>query len=215
MATGLAAVLLAGAPAQAAPGTTVSPGAGGPPERHTPAGCAEGADGPWDCLALCESSGRWDINTGNDYYGGLQFWQPTWEEFGGTRYAARADLATREQQITVAERVLAVQGWKAWPVCSVKVGLRAPEPDEGSAPTRTHVVTPGETFSSIAARYAVPGGWQRLYQANAEAAGGTPEGLEVGTELTVPGTPGAEGSEVAEGEGASPAAVRRVPPVVR
>jgi hypothetical protein len=78
----------------------------------------------WDELAQCESRGDWHINTGNGYYGGLQFWQPTWEGFGGTEFAPRADLASREHQIVVAERVLAVQGWNAWPACSRKLGLR-------------------------------------------------------------------------------------------
>lgn len=72
----------------------------------------------WDRLAQCESSGDWHINTGNGYYGGLQFSQPTWEGFGGLAYAPRADLASREQQIAVAEGVLAVQGPNAWPMCS-------------------------------------------------------------------------------------------------
>ena len=80
----------------------------------------------WDRLAVCESSGNWSINTGNGYYGGLQFYQPTWEGFGGLAYAKRADRATREQQIKVAERVLAVQGWGAWPACTLKLGLRKP-----------------------------------------------------------------------------------------
>ncbi|XIE77971.1 transglycosylase family protein [Streptomyces sp. SBR177] len=66
---------------------------------------------PWGCVAACESSGDWHANTGNGFYGGLQFWQPTWDEFGGRRYARRADLATRAQQIAVAEEVLRVQGW--------------------------------------------------------------------------------------------------------
>lgn len=77
----------------------------------------------WDRLALCESSGRWNINTGNGYYGGLQFGPSTWREFGGRKFARRADLATRVEQITVAERVLKVQGWGAWPACSRKLGL--------------------------------------------------------------------------------------------
>lgn len=71
----------------------------------------------WDAIAMCESSGDWAINTGNGFYGGLQFQQSTWEEFGGLAYALRADLATREQQIIVAERVLDVQGIGAWPTC--------------------------------------------------------------------------------------------------
>lgn len=72
----------------------------------------------WDGLAQCESSGVWDINTGNGYYGGLQFSSSTWLSFGGGRYASRADLASREQQIAVAEKVLAAQGRGAWPHCS-------------------------------------------------------------------------------------------------
>lgn len=75
----------------------------------------------WDRLAQCESSGNWQINTGNGYYGGLQFTLSTWRAFGGQ---GMPHQATREQQIAVAERVLAVQGWKAWPACSRKLGLR-------------------------------------------------------------------------------------------
>ena len=79
---------------------------------------------PWDTLAACESGGDWKANTGNGFYGGLQMNAAFWSNYGGLRFAARPDLATREQQIAVAERGLAVQGWGAWPVCSVKVGLR-------------------------------------------------------------------------------------------
>ncbi|MGW2746185.1 transglycosylase family protein [Streptomyces sp. NPDC001450] len=71
----------------------------------------------WDAVARCESGGNWSINTGNGYYGGLQFSASTWAAYGGTAYAARADLATKQQQITVAEKVLASQGKGAWPVC--------------------------------------------------------------------------------------------------
>ncbi|MFJ3789722.1 transglycosylase family protein [Kitasatospora sp. NPDC090091] len=77
----------------------------------------------WDKVAQCESSGNWSINTGNGFYGGLQFTNSTWAEFGGTAFAARADLATKDQQIAIAEKVLAVQGPGAWPVCSVQAGL--------------------------------------------------------------------------------------------
>ncbi|MFI8080965.1 transglycosylase family protein [Kitasatospora sp. NPDC086009] len=77
----------------------------------------------WDKVAQCESTGNWSINTGNGFYGGLQFTNSTWAAFGGTSYAARADLATKDQQIAVAEKVLAVQGPGAWPVCSVQAGL--------------------------------------------------------------------------------------------
>ncbi|MFF4039407.1 transglycosylase family protein [Streptomyces sp. NPDC001816] len=71
----------------------------------------------WDKVAQCESGGNWSINTGNGYYGGLQFSASTWAAYGGTAYAAHADLATKQQQITVAEKVLASQGKGAWPVC--------------------------------------------------------------------------------------------------
>src|SRR5437764_11237648 len=71
----------------------------------------------WDTVAQCESGGNWAINTGNGYYGGLQFSASTWAAYGGTAYASRADLASASQQIAVAERVLQTQGVGAWPVC--------------------------------------------------------------------------------------------------
>jgi hypothetical protein len=71
----------------------------------------------WDAVAQCESGGNWSINTGNGFYGGLQFSSSTWAAYGGTAYAPRADLATKAQQIAVAEKVLAGQGKGAWPVC--------------------------------------------------------------------------------------------------
>ncbi|WNF30773.1 transglycosylase family protein [Streptomyces sp. C11-1] len=85
------------------------------------AGAASGE--VWEKVAACESSGNWAINTGNGYYGGLQFSGSTWAAFGGTQYAPRADLATRDEQIAVAERVLEGQGPGAWPTCSVRAGL--------------------------------------------------------------------------------------------
>ncbi|MBV7695262.1 transglycosylase family protein [Streptomyces sp. TRM70350] len=95
----------------------------GPSARHVPSSCS-GDQWPWGCVAQCESGGRWNLNTGNGYYGGLQFSQPTWKAFGGLKYAPRADLATREQQIAVAREVVAVQGWQAWPVCAKRHGLK-------------------------------------------------------------------------------------------
>ncbi|WP_030870238.1 transglycosylase family protein [Streptomyces sp. NRRL F-2747] len=77
----------------------------------------------WNKVADCESTNNWHINTGNGYYGGLQFSQSTWRAFGGTAYAARADLATKDQQIAVAEKVLGGQGPQAWPVCGKQAGL--------------------------------------------------------------------------------------------
>ena len=72
----------------------------------------------WNRLAWCESSGRWHINSGNGYYGGLQFSGPTWRAFGGARFARYAHRATKAEQIRVAERVRRHQGWRAWPSCS-------------------------------------------------------------------------------------------------
>ncbi|MFJ7769178.1 transglycosylase family protein [Streptomyces sp. NPDC097107] len=71
----------------------------------------------WDAVAQCESGGNWSINTGNGYYGGLQFSASTWAGYGGTQYAATADQASKAQQIEIAEKVLAGQGKGAWPVC--------------------------------------------------------------------------------------------------
>ena len=86
------------------------------------AGTANAApDAVWDQLAQCESGGRWNINTGNGYSGGLQFSPSTWRAFGGS---GAAHQASRGQQIAVAERVLASQGWGAWPACSRKLGIR-------------------------------------------------------------------------------------------
>lgn len=78
----------------------------------------------WDSLAQCEATGNWSINNGNGFHGGLQFSQSTWAAYGGTQYASTADRASREQQIAVAEKVQAAQGWGAWPSCSSKLGLR-------------------------------------------------------------------------------------------
>lgn len=147
----------------------------------TLSGAAQAApDSAWDALADCESGGDWAINTGNGYYGGVQFSQSTWVAFGGLAYAGRADLATREQQIAIAEKTLDGQGWGAWPVCSKKAGVTgygtdlrsdapgpvsapapdpvpvAPEPEVAPEPAPaesdgfTRVVVPGDTVSRIA-----------------------------------------------------------------
>ncbi|NUR82000.1 MAG: LysM peptidoglycan-binding domain-containing protein [Dermatophilaceae bacterium] len=88
----------------------------------TTAGSAKAAS-VWDRVAACESSGNWSINSGNGFYGGLQFVQSTWAGYGGRAYAPRADLATKGEQIAIAQRVLASQGPGAWPVCSQRAGL--------------------------------------------------------------------------------------------
>ncbi len=91
-------------------------------------------DSDWDRLAQCEAGGNWHINTGNGYYGGLQFNAGTWRAYGGNEFAPLPHQATREQQIAVAERTLAGQGWGAWPACSARLGLNsAPTPRNVSA----------------------------------------------------------------------------------
>ncbi|MBT2477498.1 transglycosylase family protein [Streptomyces sp. ISL-94] len=88
----------------------------------------------WNKVAACESTNNWQINTGNGYYGGLQFSQSTWRAFGGTAYAARADLATKDQQIAVAEKVLKGQGPQAWPNCGKQAGLSRSAPAPAVTP---------------------------------------------------------------------------------
>ena len=77
--------------------------------------------GHWERLAKCESGGRWGVSTGNGYYGGLQFSKATWKAFGGKGMPHKASKA---EQIRIAERVLKKQGWRAWPACSRKLGMR-------------------------------------------------------------------------------------------
>jgi resuscitation-promoting factor RpfA len=78
----------------------------------------------WERLAQCESGGRWHINTGNGYYGGLQFSRSTWKAFGGRKFAHNAHHAKKREQIKIAERVRRHQGWGAWPSCSRRIGKR-------------------------------------------------------------------------------------------
>jgi resuscitation-promoting factor RpfA len=91
----------------------------------------------WDRVAHCESGGNWHINTGNGYYGGLQFSSSTWSGYGGGRYASRADLASKGEQIAVANRVLSAQGWGAWPVCSRYAGPATQSHNESWTPKPT------------------------------------------------------------------------------
>ncbi|MFE9256919.1 transglycosylase family protein [Streptomyces sp. NPDC006879] len=138
--------------------------------------CAGQGSWPWDCVADCESGGRWDADTGNGFYGGLQFWHPTWVEHGGLGFADRADRASREEQIAVAQAVLATQGWEAWPVCGARFGLTG----------RAHVVRPKDTLYAIARTYRIEGGWRALYALNREVIGPTPALLLPGTMLSLP-----------------------------
>jgi hypothetical protein len=154
-------------------------------------------DSAWDKLARCESGGNWKTNTGNGYYGGLQLSPTTWRAFGGS---GMPHHASRQQQIAVAERVLASQGWKAWPSCSRKMGLRGlsaePARVSASAPIQAarveaapivkngadYTVLAGDTLSKIAAAQSVPGGWQALFERNRDVLS-NPNRLRVGQQL--------------------------------
>ncbi|CAL9436221.1 hypothetical protein SUDANB106_02176 [Streptomyces sp. enrichment culture] len=106
----------------------------------------------WDRVAQCESGGLWSADTGNGYYGGLQLTQEIWEQYGGTSYAKRPDLASRSQQIAVAEKILADQGPEAWPSCGVNAGLR--HDTTGEAPA----IDPGNLLPEEDARDGGNGG---------------------------------------------------------
>ncbi|MFD5475009.1 transglycosylase family protein [Streptomyces sp. NPDC127105] len=103
----------------------------------------------WDAVAQCESGGNWSINTGNGFYGGLQFTNSTWAGYGGTSYASRADLASKSQQIAVAEKVLAGQGKGAWPVCGKGLSGAA---YTGSAPASSSSSSNGSSAKSTTTR---------------------------------------------------------------
>ncbi|MBN9109111.1 MAG: LysM peptidoglycan-binding domain-containing protein [Pseudonocardia sp.] len=168
---------------------------------------AAGADA-WDRLAQCESGGNWAINTGNGFYGGLQFTLSTWKAYGGS---GSPQGASREQQIAVAERVLAGQGWGAWPACSRKLGLSGTPPKIGTvatpqrasapvapkapaapkapvapaapaAPGTTYTVVAGDTLSKIAQANGTT--WQALFDKNRTVVS-DPNLINVGQVLTV------------------------------
>ena len=122
------------------------------------AGTASAApDSAWDKLAQCESGGNWSINSGNGYYGGIQFNASTWHAFGGEGLPHQA---SRSEQIAVAERTLAAQGWNAWPACSRKMGLRGHSADPGNtaAPTAKKASAPAKATKSSGGGYVVKRG---------------------------------------------------------
>ncbi|MDN3293466.1 transglycosylase family protein [Streptomyces ficellus] len=169
-----------GAEAHSARGVAYPPPPGpGPVSASYAAPACASDQWPWGCVAECESGGRWDLNTGNGFYGGLQFRQSTWEAYGGLKYARRADLATRKEQITVAQEVLRWQGWQAWPTCSKKYGLSG----------RAHTVQPGDTLTAVAKRFKVQGGWKALYKANKKVIGDDPHLIRPGMMLALPPLP--------------------------
>jgi LysM repeat protein len=166
-------------------------------------------DSAWDALAKCESSGNWsNADTGhNGHYGGLQFSPSTWKAYGGLQYADRADHATREQQIAVAEKTLQGQGWGAW-TCAPKAGVTgygvnlrdvpppppppAPTPPPPAAPaaaptppppSSAYTVKSGDWLSTIAPR--VGEDWHKLYQDNVSVIGSNPNLIYPGQVLAV------------------------------
>ena len=133
----------------------------------------------WDDLAMCESSGDWHINSGNGFYGGLQFWQPTWEMFRRPEQLKRADLA--DARAADRDRGGSAAGAGLGSLaggCSKKLGLADHE-------HLLHTVRAGETLAGIARDYGVAGGWRSLYTANRAAVGADPDVLSPGVVLTV------------------------------
>lgn len=163
---------------------------------------AEASSVNWDAVAQCESGGNWHINTGNGYYGGLQFTLSTWHANGGSGNPANA---SRSEQIRVAENVLASQGIGAWPVCGkrgytsttvskgsgsalqrspkVKKPTTVVEPSEGNTGTPyTYVVKSGDFLSKIGEHYNVS--WQHIYNSNKKVIGANPNLIYPGQKLT-------------------------------
>ncbi|MGW3266848.1 transglycosylase family protein [Streptomyces sp. NPDC001056] len=143
----------------------------------------------WDAVAQCEAGGNWAINTGNGYYGGLQFSASTWAAYGGTAYASTADKATKSQQITIAEKVLAAQGKGAWPVCGT--GLTS-TPYGGSASTAT---TSNSTATRSAGRQAATRSTERTTPAPSRSASAS-AGSAASKTVTTP-----TGKKVKKGDG--------------
>lgn len=156
----------------------------------------------WDAIARCESGGNWAINTGNGYYGGLQFTLSTWRANGGT---GMPQNASRDTQIAVAQRVVATQGIGAWPVCGARAHNNAPStpakagkpapgaqratppaPAAPASPALSYTVVAGDTLSAIAAEHHTPGGWKALAGANATVVP-DPDLIYPGQTLRLPG----------------------------
>ena len=187
-------------------------GAAGTVALLAPASAVQAKSGVnWDAVAQCESGGNWSINTGNGYYGGLQFSRSTWKAYGGGKYASTANKASRAQQIRIAEKVLDGQGIGAWPVCGRKAGshksykakntggssakasrstthrktVKVTRSTSVKATGKHYTVRPGDTLSKIAAARHVKGGWRALYQLNRAELGGNPNLIFPGQRLSL------------------------------
>jgi len=172
---------------------------------------ASAAEHDWSGVAQCESGGNWSINTGNGYYGGLQFSSSTWLGYGGGAYAPRADLATAAQQIEIAEKVLDGQGVGAWPTCGKRLtggttsvpatpapaaapAPAAKTPAAASAPAAqapaatssssgsTYTVRRGDTLAKIAKAHGTT--WRQVYAQNRSTVH-NPNAIYVGQRLTL------------------------------
>lgn len=152
---------------------------------------ANAVDGAtWDALAQCESGGNWSINTGNGFYGGLQFTQQSWNGVGMSGSPA---TASRAQQIEAGERLLAIQGWGAWPACSAKLGLYG---KTGAAPTYTEPTTTVAAQSQTQQTYTAPAAQATPAAPAAQAA-----------PAAAPAAPAAQAAPAAPAAQAAPAAV--------
>ncbi len=161
---------------------------------------ANAVDGAtWDALAQCESGGNWSINTGNGFYGGLQFTQQSWNGVGMSGSPA---TATRAQQIEAGERLLAIQGWGAWPACSAKLGLYG---KTGAAPTYTEPTTTVAAQSQTQQTYTAPA---------AQAAPAAPAAQAAPAAVEAPAAaPAAPAAQVAPAAVEAPAAAPAAPAV--
>lgn len=161
---------------------------------------ANAVDGAtWDALAQCESGGNWSINTGNGFYGGLQFTQQSWNGVGMSGSPA---TATRAQQIEAGERLLAIQGWGAWPACSAKLGLYG---KTGAAPTYTEPTTTVAAQSQTQQTYTAPAA-----QAAPAAAPAAPAAAAPAAPAAAPAAPAAQAAPAAVEAPAAPAAAPAV-----
>lgn len=157
---------------------------------------ANAVDGAtWDALAQCESGGNWSINTGNGFYGGLQFTQQSWNGVGMSGSPANA---TRAQQIEAGERLLAIQGWGAWPACSAKLGLYG---KTGAAPTYTEPTTTVAAQSQTQQTYTAPAAQAAPAAPAAQAA---PAAVEA--PAAAPAAPAAPAAQAAAPAAEAPAA---------
>ncbi|MFF3003535.1 transglycosylase family protein [Kitasatospora sp. NPDC057940] len=186
-----------------------APAAQAAPPGSDPGRGFDGGRYDWESVAACESSGNWHTNSGNGYFGGLQFDNPTWRENGGLAYAPRADLASREEQIAVAQNLAGRRGLAPWPACGARA-TRGHDRERGAAlppppaPAPAHAPRPaadgagteagdggwtvreGDTLGDIAETLRVPGGWPALYALNRDAVGDDPDLIQPGTALRLP-----------------------------